>query len=332
MSARSTKRNKQFTRACAFSTAWMPDLPAPVRNSAALRHALIVASVAPGYLNYLRAPRPDAEPESGWVVAAIAKNEGRDLGEWIEFYLDTGASRIALFDNGSTDDTAQIAQRYANRGVDYYYLPGTVRQLDAYNQALRLYRGRYRYLAALDCDEFLYCEGDTCARIDELFHPGGRGDVGGLGVNQLVFGSSGFDARPEGGVLRNYLRRGRDAQGNNALIKTVCMPTRTLAFVNPHYALYRRGYVCVDAVGREFQGPKTDFGLTEALRINHYFTKSRQDWVEKVGRGKADMLEPRKLTEFASQDKNDVFDDRILRRLGVAPPSSGEERAAGAAD
>lgn len=271
----------------------------------------VLLSVPFGYLKSKFQFKGLEEPEDGLMIVAIAKNEGRYLREWIDFYLSSGVDKIAIYDNGSSDDTAQIARSYGE-AVDCYSLPGSVRQMDAYNMALNRYRTQFRYMAMLDCDEYLYCAGDLYTIIDELFHAGGRGDIGGLAVNWLSFGSSGHIQRPEGGVLENYLWRARENRNINLSTKMICMPIRTLAYVMPHYAAFRKGYCSVNENGEETFGPKTESVSTKRIRINHYFTKSREDWMEKVERGRATTRHKRDLNSFSAHDWRDEFDDRIL--------------------
>src|SRR5262249_51885349 len=57
-------------------------------------------------------PRPHAEPIHYLSIAAIAKNEGCYLREWIEFQRLMGVEQVYLYDNGSTDDSAQIIKPY----------------------------------------------------------------------------------------------------------------------------------------------------------------------------------------------------------------------------
>src|SRR5215212_9407203 len=80
----------------------------------------------------MRAPSPQqAAPEArsaGPRVDAIitCHNYGRFLGEAIESVLGQAYRNVAVVvvDDGSTDDTAAVAARYAERGVRYVHSPG----------------------------------------------------------------------------------------------------------------------------------------------------------------------------------------------------------------
>ena len=252
-------------------------------------------------------------PPMRLAIVGIIKNEETFIEEWIEYYLLSGVDKIILFDNGSTDQTAEIIKKYLGGTVDYYYFPGGTRQLDAYNVALRKYRKQYRYMAFLDCDEFMYGETVLYDTIDELFQK--QADTGGLGINWLHFGSAGHKIHPNSGVITSYLWRAEEGFAYNHIIKTVVVPTRVLAFVSPHYPIYRRGYAEYDETGRRVVASRTRTVSTQSIRINHYFTKSKEDWVKKVKKGRADIPTPRDMCQFEKYDRNEVFDDRLCKAV-----------------
>ena len=302
---------QKFVRACIYSTKWMPYVRTKIKVKW-IYIVLCVLSFPIGIINWFFTPRYDDLPSDGLAIVAIVKNEARYIQEWIDAYLILGVDKIIIFDNGSTDQTETVIKNRGGVGlIDYYFFPGTVRQLDAYNVALSKYKSRYRYMAFVDCDEFLYSDDSLYKTIDYLFSK--HQNMGGLGVNCLTFGSSGHQKRPSGGVVENYLWRAEET--SNHVIKSIVVSKRTFAFVSPHYPIYRRGYRGFDELGRELINDRTKTVSTRYIRINHYFTKSMEDWVEKVNRGRADLLLHRNLKEFEERDKNDVFDDRLLRLI-----------------
>lgn len=134
-----------------------------------------------------------------------------------------------------------------------------------------------------------------------------------------MFGSSGLDEKPDGCVTDNYLCRAEDDFEANHLIKSICNPRRILGFADPHRPYYKRGYVNVDEDGALLVGPVSDNVKYKHICVNHYFTKSKAEYIEKISRGKADSTNFRDMGDFTKHDKNDVYDDEIIRwkrRLG----------------
>ena len=91
------------------------------------------------------------------AVAAILKNEGHYLKEWLDYHLLAGVNHFYLYDNDSTDDSAEIIKPYMEAGlVDYFFMPGKVMQLVAYNDAVKKFKFQCRYMAFIDLDEFIF--------------------------------------------------------------------------------------------------------------------------------------------------------------------------------
>src|SRR4029079_6813486 len=50
-------------------------------------------------------------------VVAIVKNEVRYLEEWLDFHCLVGCSHFYIYDNGSTDGTADLLRKYECKGI-----------------------------------------------------------------------------------------------------------------------------------------------------------------------------------------------------------------------
>jgi hypothetical protein len=58
-------------------------------------------------------------------------------------------------------------------------------------------------------------------------------------------------------------------------------------------------------------GPFTKRVNTKIIRINHYFTKSKDEFLQKKARGRATTSSLRTMQDFTDHDKNDVLDDSM---------------------
>ncbi len=247
------------------------------------------------------------------AIVAIIKNEGPYLDEWICYHRLIGVEKFLLYDNESTDDTCSVLKPYIEKGiVDYRLIKGRQRQLVAYHDAVLRYYKKVKYLAVIDADEFLYSDRDDeiLPYLDAAFSK----NIGGLCFNWLMFGSSGYLEKPEGLVTENYLHC---AEENflppNVHIKSIVNPRRVRCFVNPHSALYLKNYHAYDTEGNRVDGAFTKEPHHNGWRIDHYFTKSKAEFTKKRLRGNADVLIFRSEEEFDLNDRNEVFDDGMLR-------------------
>ena len=250
------------------------------------------------------------------AVTAILKNEGDYVKEWLDYHLAAGVTMFYLYDNESDDDTREILRPYIERGlVEYNFFPGNGMQVPAYNDAIYRHKFDCRYMAVIDLDEFIRpcADEDIPATVRGLF--ASNPNAGGIAVNWRVFGSAGEEKKDlSRGVLERFTQRGRDDFAPNVQIKSIVNPRCVELFVNPHYAFYFVGRGAVSEAGqpvKTFENPQLS---GEKIVIHHYFTKSKEEYMEKIRRGNAyQFYRKRPETHFFVHDVNDVFDDSILR-------------------
>lgn len=248
-------------------------------------------------------------------AVSIIKNEGDYIEEWIEFYRVMGFDKIVLYDNESTDNTKKLIKKYVDDGfVDYFYYPGKKRQFDAYNDAIYKYKNQAEYMIMIDADEFLYSTNpsDEIYEIVKSTFESDNKAVGGCVVNWLCYGSNGHLTKPKGLVIDNYLMRGEDNFRSNKNYKTIVNPRRVVAYVNPHFPVYKKHFYGVTTSLKKVIGFIND-GDYSKLRINHYFTKSKEEYISKMQRGEADKSDKRSMDEFYLHDVNDIYDDSLKR-------------------
>ncbi|MBP5294709.1 MAG: glycosyltransferase family 2 protein [Lachnospiraceae bacterium] len=239
--------------------------------------------------------RSDPKARDYYSVAAIVKNECRYLREFILFYLATGADRIYLYDNESTDDTMDVIRPFIEKGqVVYRRWPGRAVQAAAYRDAARRTKRRTRWLAFIDADEFLFSPKGQMPQMLSAYEK-----YPGIGANWLMYGPNGHEKRPEGLVMDNYTTTIRDyGVPVNCHTKSIVQPKQFLCMFNPHYAIYKGGRFAVnedgeiidnfssfsEQAGRVF----TKVNHRAVFRVNHYSTRSLEDLRVKCERGYPD--------------------------------------------
>ncbi len=302
--------DKMFFRACGLQSPLVYNIRNYTGNK--IIHKLFECLCIPsGIIKYFLPLRRESW-EKDIAVVAIAKNEGPYLEEWIDFYLKQGIDNVIIYDNESDDNTKEVLSKFIASGkVKYHTISGKQRQYDAYHKAIKTYKNVYKYLAFLDCDEFLfYKEGRIFDFVEKAFQSGAN--VGGIAINWLVFGSSGFEKKPDGKVVDNYLYRAYDEFEANHIIKTVCNPRRVLGFSDPHRPFYKKGFVNIDEDFEPVNGAETRNVKYKKVRINHYFTKSKEEYINKKNRGRADISAMRGMDDFIKHDRNEVKDVEII--------------------
>ncbi len=244
-------------------------------------------------------------------VCAIMKDEASYLEEWLEFHKIIGVEKFYLYNNNSTDNTLEIIQPYIESGEvichDWPFRPG---QMGAYEHCLQSYGKESEWMAFIDLDEFLFpSEEDDLKIILDDFK-----DYPAVVVNWLTFGSSGHLKKPEGLQIENFTKRAKTDFANNYHVKSIVRPDQTLKPRNPHYCQYIEG----SAVTENKQPVPDSFSKTvsvKRLRINHYTTRSKEEFDNKTKRGRADTAQARNPGLFKAQDRNDIEDLTIQRFL-----------------
>lgn len=242
-------------------------------------------------------------------IVVIIKNEAPYIEEWIEFHRNLGFDKFIIYDNESNDEIETVLSKYVKSGIaDYIYYPGKNRQCDAYNDAVYRYKDIIEYMAVIDADEFIlpsvYGE-NVYKMIDNILKT--NMNYGGLVINWLCFGSNGHITKPDGLVIEEYTKRGNEKFQANQNYKTIINPRRVFAFVYPHFPFYLKGCCGVDT-DENIIKTYTKIGIYNKLRINHYFTKSKEEYEKKMNRGKADRSDYRSMDDFYRHDVNDIED------------------------
>ena len=144
------------------------------------------------------------------AMVSISKNEGPYIREWIEYHKLMGFTKFYFYDNESEDDTKSILQPYIENGlVEYVFIPGKARQLDAYNDAIRRHKSECRWMAFLDMDEYLMPSipfSSVAEVLSSIVQQAGKGACG-VGINWAVYGSSHFEKKPKGLTIENFVYR-----------------------------------------------------------------------------------------------------------------------------
>ncbi len=309
--------------------------------------SVVVALISP-YNS--RMQQPSTPKTVGTAICAVFRDEAPYLAEWVEFHRLVGVEHFFLYDDRSRDSGREVLAPYVRDGLvtlTKCAMPlASGGQGWAYADALRRARGRVRWLAFIDIDEFLFSpQQESLVKVLAEFE-----QYPGVLVNWQVYGSSGLQSRPDGLVIESFTRRARTDWVRNRRVKSIVDPTRTIRSTGPHFFEYSSGELAVtenqepvtpvrnsrakrrlNRVLARVPGVHVDpYAVRESsigrvsvsrLRINHYAVRSRQEFTEKLARhaagdSAADGTSRLQRGYFAYHDRNEV-DDPIL--MSYAP-------------
>ena len=226
-----------------------------------------------------RGPLLDGPP-LGVGIVAIVKDEADYLEEWLAYHLALGVDHFFIYDNGSTDGSAELLEGAINHGlvtrIDWPIGGG---QLPAYNHALRMFGNAAEWLAYYDPDEFLVPLLDEDIPSLLARYP----DAADLRIPRVEYGFSGHRAKPEGLAIDNYTHVA------NVLELDPKLPPRVKSIVRPQAVSAVDIHLAFPAdVPVPGQPTRTyEAELRGVAQLSHYYTRSWEEFEAKRFRGSA---------------------------------------------
>ncbi len=245
-------------------------------------------------------------------LTAIVKDETPYIREWVAHYKILGLSRIIIYDNGSAipvKDT--LADFIASNFVTVIAVSASFSHLECYNDAIERFQKEFVWMAFFDADEFLVPK--KTDNVNELLAGYEKFRVGGLGVNWLMFGSSGLTDRHRHEPVLTTFTKCSYTTHINTHIKSIVRLNRVRRVSLPHCFYYKLFYRCVNEKFKEIKGALSAPASREVVQLNHYFTKSFEEFKEKIARGKSDCPGKRNIDIFYDHDFKEDEDFAILR-------------------
>lgn len=252
------------------------------------------------------------------TLAAIARDENEYIPEWIDFHRRIGFNRIIIYDNESAVPVSSLVGRDENAVIvrDWPNVQGQAPQISAYTDCLQNDQGASEWLMFLDLDEFLNLKFSPDVR--DFTHRHSQSHA--IAVNWRLFGSSGEVVKRPGRVTERFVWAAHEGFSTNAHVKTIFRPEMVVE-ARVHCPVLAEGAHLVDASGRSIIGSGDvllhQIDLSKA-QVNHYFTKSRQEFEAKRARGRGDVADGmpykhRDEADFSAHDTNHQLDTSIMR-------------------
>ena len=247
------------------------------------------------------------------AVCAIFKDEAPYLLEWLAFHKMIGVDMFYLYDNGSSDGGGEVIRRSRfARNVTLIDWPERPGQLSAYNHFRVHHARQFTWVAFIDIDEFIMPLASASIRqilLRNIYQP-----YAAILLQWLVFGPSGHIHRPDGLVIESYTRRLPQTADASRHVKTLVRTEHLLGIDYTPHAAECSGPACTTRGENVLPYPIQPTECHDVMVINHYFTKSQEDWEFKRCRGRGDSLEPYQERVFADvASEAEIEDTRAMR-------------------
>lgn len=229
------------------------------------------------------------------IICAILKNETPYLIEWVEHHMKIGIEHFVLYDNNSIIPVKQTLRKYVQKGIVEVVdcrITNTP-QLKAYVHCLYTMCGHSKWIAYIDLDEFIILK----KHHDLHAFLANYNEYAGVCMNWVIYTANNHITKPQGSIMENYTEPLPDNFPPHKHIKSIIRPDYVNTIDSAHFPRYDEGYYAVNEnflyIPRAF-GPFTN----ELIQLNHYFTKSFEEWLEKIKKGLADSIRTRSVDEF----------------------------------
>lgn len=224
------------------------------------------------------------------AVILLIKDENRYLKEWLDWHLNLGFDHIYIYDNGVLEHVTAITGAYPKNIQDKVTVLDWSGhhehiQQDAYNHFLEHFKQDVRWGLFIDSDEFLrFTDAVTTDVNTFLAEYEDYTEVWGYEVEYNANGQEKYEDKPvrERFTMQTDVREG-------FYYKNFIQVNRIDSMIM-HYAYYDE---------QKHQLFKNDQSNQDLFVIDHYYTKSWEEWKRKITeRGGADPNYHKALREF----------------------------------
>lgn len=209
-------------------------------------------------------------------ICLLTKNENRYIREWVQHHLDIGVDHFYIYDNNEVEFVRDEVLKYFDERY-FTFVPWLSyckhMQVEAYNDCVTKYGADNEWIAFIDTDEFI-----DCSNIHEAIAPYANYDY--IRIPWVMHNANGqlyYSDRP----VKERFPQTFPNQFSGDYYKSIVQPNKIVA-MSVHYAI----------------SASNNYILVDDIKLDHYYTRSLEEWVEKIGRGSCSPLAKKKYDEF----------------------------------
>ena len=233
------------------------------------------------------------------AICAILKNEHQYLDEWVRHHLDIGFDEIYLYEDFGSKSHAIITDNYSNVHLmqlseifdEIKHLHGD-KQNALYIYFYQNYKNVFDYTAFIDIDEFIMFEDgyDLQTLLNEYQ------EYNGIFLFWKMYNANGIIDNPKSDVVTTYTTISVDDWHDNGWkYKSIVKMNSDSYFISCHEI--------AGGITTDHSSSKYDTTYSKAW-INHYFTKSWEEWCYRFIGKENTGLNRRNLEEFFAYNKD----------------------------
>ncbi len=206
-----------------------------------------------------------------------------NIAEWVAHHLLLGFDKVVIFDHLSKVPIEIKTKGNFNGKLNIIHVNGTGNiKINLMNKALDIaINGNYSWMLYLDADEYLNLNGfNDIKEYLSIFK-----EADSIGINWLMFGSSGYKSQPKGLLTENFIRSDLRL---NSHVKTFIRPSSAVKSINPHYFIMVNPMRYYSGNGTKMNmGPFNNQPLPfikARAYIAHYYIQSEEEHLRRKSR------------------------------------------------
>lgn len=209
-------------------------------------------------------------------ICLLTKNENQYLREWIQYHLNIGIDHFYIYDNN--DDLSAQHEILKYFDTKYFtFIPWLTyckhMQIEAYNDCLNRFGIDNEWIAFIDTDEFINCE-----NIRKSISQYKQYDY--IRIEWIMYNANGqlyYSDKP----VRERFTQSFPNQSTIDYYKSIVQPNKIKKMIVHHAESIDNNYILVDDI-----------------KLDHYYTRSLEEWVEKMNRGSCSPIAQKRYDEF----------------------------------
>lgn len=233
-------------------------------------------------------------------LCLIIRDENEYLKEWLEWHINQGIEHFYIYDHGSKEPVTEFIKNLDNTIQEKITIINwsgehNDAQPDAYNDCLNHYREESRWIGFIDADEQI--EIKTGESLPEFLKKYEK--YAGIFAIWVTYGANGQIKKTPGLLRQRFTQISHSDQWAESAGKVIVQPMYMKEMVIHNgkamlgFHIVNEGRKKLDNYSLRAENPTRD-----TICINHYYTKSYEEWMNKLRRGSGHAKYLRKYEEF----------------------------------
>lgn len=206
-----------------------------------------------------------------------------NIAEWIAHHLLLGFDKVVVFDHLSVVPISSSINTNFDGKLEIIRVNGSGNiKLQLMQKALDIANNKnYSWMLYLDADEFINLNKRcTLKHFLDVFK-----EADAIGINWLMFGTSGFKEQPKGLITENFIRSEIRLDKH---VKTFVRPSAAIRAENPHYYIIINKSRFYSANGTQMKLSPFNYQplpfMNSPMYIAHYYTQSEDEHLRRKTR------------------------------------------------